>query len=269
MPNNIEQYTGYYWVTKQSTTSARETGQPLTAGVRIKNADDRPPFMVVCEEIQTLIVLANEWPGSLWRVRVVTSGDMSGTIPNIWYRRASEIELIEKLPAGALFGFQGDKIVDLLNQIMTLTSSEVDALYANKANNSCAEEAYTRAWKCWNKNLKYPRSHSYEGGMTIASPDFRHDNEKSPTNHGFSLISDLIWRLAREIDGSKAFIEHLEYGETELELNPRWRAVSTAFLCKAMAISMSQHISATDVAALTQAWSSVFEQEESRRQKCE
>lgn len=258
--NNTEPHIGY-WFTKQSAISALKTGRSLTAGLRIKNPNNKPPWMIVDKEIQSIIVTADSWPGSLWRARVIKLGDMSGLIANPGYWRATEIELIEELPAGTLFGDQGDRIISLLNQIMTLTSSEVDELYANRAENSCAEAAYAHAWKYWNDNQKHPRSHAYGDGMILASPH-KCDKEMSPINHGFLLISALIWQKARELEGQEAFIEFIEYGETELELNPRWTAACTAFIHKAMGLSMSQYLSAAEIESLMQSWLSVFGREE-------
>jgi len=255
--NSTEEHIGY-WFAGQSEISDPKTRQSFP---RIKNADNTPPYMIVNKKIQSVIVTASIWPGYLWRVRVVKLGDMSGLIANPGYWRATEIELIEELPVGMLFGAEGDRIVPLLGQIMTLASSEADALYTNRVKNSCAEAAYTHAWRCWNENQKYPRSHTHDDGMTLASPG-NHDKETSPINYGFSLIHDLVWQRAREVEGQKAFIEVVEYGETELELNQRWSAVSAAFLYKAMALSMSQYLSDIECEALTRLWASVFGHEE-------
>jgi len=256
MLKNTEQYIGY-WFTDQAKASG------LKAGQRIKNANAGPPYMVVCEQIKSVIVTGESWPGSLWRARVVILGDMSNTIPNVWYRRASEIELIEELPVGMLFGAHGGEIVPLLNQIMVLSSPDVDALHANSAEKPAAEAAYARAWRCWNESLKFPRQHTYDNALVVGSPSM-HDREKSPTNYGFSLISGLVRKRARELDGDEAFVEVedvYEEDEVEIVLNPRWNAACCAFMYKAMALSMSQYISPADFAVLTQAWSSVFEQE--------
>jgi len=254
MSNNTEPYIGYWFVEKSEAST-------LKVGQRVKNAKAGPPYMVVCEQIQSIIETSKSWPGRLWRVQVIKLGDMSNTIPNVWYRRAREIELIEELSIEMLFGTHGNKIVPLLNQITMLNSLNVDALYANSVEKSVAEAAYTRAWKYWNENLKYPRLHTYNDGITIGSPSM-HDQEKSPINCGFSLISELIWKRAHELDGDEAFIEVVYYGEVEIELNPRWSAACNAFLYHAMALSMSPHLSSADFSVLTQSWSSVFKQKE-------
>ena len=258
--DNTEQRIGY-WFANQSKTVAPEIGQFLTAGLRIKNAKNGPLWMVVNQEILSIIVTSNSWPGSLWQARVTKLGDMSGLVANPGYWRAREIELIEELPVGMLFGAYGDKIVLLLNQIITLTSSEVDGLYVNRAKDPCAKAAYVHAWNCWNEKLKHPRSLTCDDGMTLASPG-NHDKEESPINHGFCLIDSLIWQKAREVDGQEAFVEFIEYGETEIELNQRWDAACAAFLYKAMELAMSQYLSETERTALTHSWSSVLVQEE-------
>jgi hypothetical protein len=242
-----------YWFADKSRDAAG-----LAAGAVIKNADDKPPFMVVYKGIANIIVTASNWGGSLWRARVVKLGDMSGLIPDVWYWRAVEIELIEEeLPAGLLFGNRGDEIARLANQIPTLTSEQADKLYALKSEKSRAESAYARAWDCWNEGLAHPRSHDYSGIVTLYSPS-RDDTEGSPTNYGFTLIHNLVWKRAGELDGDAAFVEYLEDGETETELNPRWNAVSSAFLYQAMVLSMGHCLSESERAALTRAWSSVF-----------
>ncbi|MCL1791664.1 MAG: hypothetical protein FWG40_10040 [Peptococcaceae bacterium] len=258
MPYNEREHIGY-WFAGQSAIAALETGHSPASGLRIKNADEGPPWMVVNKEIQTVIVASGEWPGSLWLARVIKLGDMSGLIANPRYWRASEIELLEEVPIGMLFGYQGERVVPLLNQIMTLTSSEVDELQANSMENSDAEDAYAHAWSCWNENLMNPRSHIYDDGMILASPG-NHDKEMSPINYGFSLIHSLVWQRAREIEGEEAFIEYIEYGETEISLNQRWNSACAAFLYEAMALSMSQYLSADECSTLTKAWSAVFGQ---------
>ena len=216
--------------------------------------------MIVDKQIESLIVTASQWPGSLWRARIVKQGDMSGLIANPSYWRACEIEIIEELPIGMLFGPYGEGIPPLLSQITTLTLSEVDKLHVNMAENSDAEAAWVRAWNFWNENLEYPRQHKYDcdEGMTLASPG-NHDHEMSPVNRGFSLISDLIWQRARKVEGQNAFIEFIEFGEVELKLSPRWNAACKAFLQAAMALGMSQYFSNMETIALTRAWSSVFQ----------
>ena len=250
MSNNTEPFIGY-WFAEKSEASTLKIGQI------IKNAKAGPPYMVVCEQIQSVIVSSESWPGRIWRVQIIKLGDMSNTISNVQYRRAREIKLIEELPIEILFGTHGNKIVPLLNQITMLNALNVDALYANSPEKSVAEAAYTRAWKYWNENLKYPRSHTYNHGITIASPS-RHDQEKSPINDGFSLISALVRKRAHELDGDEAFVEDVYYGEVEIVLNPRWSAACSAFLYNAMALSMSPHLSSDDFSVLTQSWSSVF-----------
>jgi len=250
MFNKKEKYIGY-WFAGNSSNFELKTGQ------KIKNAKAGPPYMVVDEQIETVLVTEESWPGSLWRAQVIKLGDMSNTVPNIWYRRAREIELIEELPIGMLFGVNGDKIASLLNQIIVLDSLTVDALHANSADKSATEAAYARAWEHWNINLKHPRSHTYDNGLTLGSPS-RHDKQMSPTNYGFSLISGLTNKRARELDGDAAFVEDDYYGEIELVLNPRWNAACRAFMYKAMALSMAQYLAHADVEILAQSWTSVF-----------
>ena len=246
-----------YWLADRAGTGA--AAQPLAAGLRVKNADDAPPWMVVAETIQSIIPAAGSWPGRLWRARVIKLGDMSGLIANPGYWRASEIELIEELPAGMLFGPNGDSIIPLLNQITALTSREVDCLSANSVETSGAQTAYARAWDRWDENLAHPCGHDYgaPGGWTLAAPDPRNE-EMSPANWGFSLISDLIWNRAREVDGDKAFVEYIEDDQVEVELNRRWRDASGAFLFKAMELVMAQHLSQDERAELARPWESTF-----------
>jgi len=255
---NTKRYTGY-WLADELKTSKLEAGQ------RIKNTNNGPPYMVVCEQMESLIPTGEFWPNRLWRVCVIKLGDMSNTVPNVWYRRANEIELIEEIPVGMLFGPHGERILPLFSQVMELTSTEVNALHANNTSHSAAQAAYTSAWRHWNKNLKHPRSHTYEQeqGMTIASPPGS-DRKNSPINYGFSLINDLVWRRARELDGENAFIKYIEDGQTEIELNEHWRTTSSAFLHKAMELSMAQYLSSIECEALTQLWSSVFGHENSK-----
>ena len=251
MSNYVEPFVGYWHDGKLEVSG-------LKVGQKIRNKKEGPPYMVVHEQIQSVYVSAESWPGRLWRVRVTELGDMSNTMTNIYYMRAVEIELIEELPIAMLFGEQGDKIVPLLNQITVLESLTVDKFYESHIEKSITEAAYGRAWEHWNENLKYPRAHTYNSGNTIASPS-RYDQKKSPINGGFYLISDLIRKRARELDGDEAFVEDVYYGEVELVLNPRWGAACDAFLYQAMALSMKSELSHADFSVLTQAWRIVFE----------
>ena len=258
MFKNNKQHTGY-WLASQSTLSDLETETPhsLTVGQKIKVKDSKPPWIIVCKTIPAIIVTSNSWPCSLWRANVTKLGDMSNLVADPGYWRAGEIELIEELPVATLFGANGDKIIPLLNQITTLTLLEVYKLYENKGENSCAEATYAHGWHLWNKGLEHPRSHTYESGSTLRSPS-RHDKEESPTNYGFSLIYALFWQQARKLEGDAAFVEYIEYDQTELELTPHWSAACTAFLHKAMALSMAEHLSDGEYSDLVRLWVSVF-----------
>lgn len=182
---------------------------------------------------------------------------MSGLIDNPGYWRASAIRLLEPLPLAMLFGDYGQDIVILLQQISAVTAEQTEQLQNNLS--ADADSAWTKAWVLWNSQLAFPRQHRYDDkdGMTLSAMG-RDDDESSPVNGGFHLIAELLELQAKKQEGSDAVIQIIEDGETEEALTPKWRAARKAFLHAAMAFAMREQLSNDEYAALTAAWSSVF-----------
>ena len=226
-------------------------------GMQIKSRTNQPPWLVVNKTLQSTILTGNNWPGELWSVRVLESGDMSNLVDNVSYWRANSILLLKRLPLSKLFGKHGEKVVSLILQIQSLSMEQVDVI--SSATNPCAAEAYSRAWETWNRSLEHPRTHHFGSSHSnaLGMPHLQ-DNLMSPINYGFTLIHDLVRKKAQELEGDDAFTEEDYYGDIEIVLTAKWGNVASAFLCAAMAFGAPEHIGQKDYETLVGAWQSVF-----------
>lgn len=241
--------TGYWY-------AGRDEARALMPGMRLKNARSGPPWRVIDRQLSSTIVTAKSWPGRLWRARVIKMGDMSGLVAEPGYWRASEIELLEELPVGMLFGSHGDEIVALLEQISRLTPVQAAQLQAGLPED--AHRIWLRAWANWNSRLPFSRPEDNDDdSLTLGWPG-HHDKNLSPVGRGFMLMYDAIWQRARETEGASAFEQYTEAGEAEEKMTPKWSAAAHALAYRAMAVAECEHLSGEEYARLSESWSAVF-----------
>ena len=214
-----------------------------------------PPWIVVDQSLDS-IVIGSRWPGKLWRVRVEKLGDMTGLVAQPGYWRASAIELLEALPLSALFGPQGEAVLEIIAQINTLSREGAQALADNLPDT--AWMAYSRAWMRWSHQDGEPAADDAGDWRGTLAATRRGDKARSPVHSGFLLIHAQLRQRAEQLDGAKAFVLIEEDGETEQVLNPMWQAACDALLFAAMARAAPQYVSDDDAITLTHAWTRVF-----------
>ncbi|MEN4917883.1 hypothetical protein ABE485_04375 [Achromobacter spanius] len=240
-----------YWYDDSDSSIALERN-----GNRVALARAVPPWLVVDQSLESIII-GSRWPGRLWRVRVDELGDMSGLVAQPGYWRAAAIELQEEIPMATLFGPRGDAVLELVQQIGSLSRAQAQALADSLP--AAAAAAYGRAWARWSQGGAEPGERAEDEWWGTLAASRRGDKERSPVHGGFLLIHSQLRTRAEAVDGETAFILIEEDGETEQVLTPVWQGASDAFLYAAMARAAPQYVSEDDAAVLTQAWSRVFE----------
>lgn len=226
-------------------------------GNRVALAQAVPPWMVVDQSLDSLVI-GSRWPGQLWRVRVEELGDMSGLVAQPGYWRAAAIDLLDEMPLSALFGPNGDAVLDILAPIGSLSRAQAQALAASLPDD--AWMAYSRAWMRWSQaggEQGAMTEEEWRGALAATRPG---DKARSPVHSGFLLIHSQLRQRAAEIDGDDAFILVEEDGEIEQLLTPLWKAASNALLFAAMARGAPQYVSDEDAVTLMQAWNRAFDE---------
>jgi hypothetical protein len=228
---------GYVYVAEEN----RGAMSAAKKGSRVSLPEPRPPFIVVNENIDLVIVA--RWPGKLWLVRVVDalSDELERNLglgrPNPRrYVRAIAVDVLEEVPAWKLFGPHGAAICEVIDKATQLDSATITALARSR--HPDAENAYSRAWGIWIKGMK-----SRPAGI------------HSPVNCGFPIISFSVRERANAICGEAAFVLD-EDGEKCLE--PTWSAASKALCEAAMALGAPELSPNEDRNCLAKAWISVF-----------
>lgn len=224
-------------------------------GKRVALAQANPPWLVVDQSLATMVI-GSRWPGQLWRVRVEELGDMSDLVAQPGYWRASAVELLEEVPLSALFGPNGDAVLEILAKIRGLSRAEAQALADSLPPD--AWMACSRAWMRWSQQDGEPAGGCEEEWRGTLAASRRVDKARSPVHSGFLVIHAQLRQRASDIDGDRAFILVEEDGETEQILAPLWQGACDAFLFAAMARAAPQYVSDEDAVVLGQACARVF-----------
>jgi hypothetical protein len=233
------------------------TGDLQRFGNQLRYVHSGPPWLIVSHVLSSVVVSGQSWPGRLWRVRVVA---LDGSFPSVRspaYWRATAIEPLEELPLSLLFGFYGEAIVPLLDQIGALSPERAQSFLLNE--HPAAPAAYAQAWWRWNEGLAHRRRQPFDDvGGPLALPS-KHDDLLSPINGGFLAIHERVWRQARRMEGDAA-VERptAEQGDMEERLSPKWAATRSAYLYAAMALGAPQHVTDSERTALVDCWDRVF-----------
>jgi len=251
LPIDHSSHTGFWYDDRQERPGLRRFGNQL------RYVNGGPPWLIVNHTLSSIVVSGESWPGRLWRARVIELGDTSTWVWSPLHTQAAAIELVDEMPLSLLFGFHGEAIVPLLDQISALSPERARAFLLNE--HAAAPAAYARAWWRWNEGLLHRRWQSIDGiGGPLAFPS-KHDDQLSPINSGFLAIHDLVWRQARRMEGDAALERHTnDHGETAERLSPKWAATRHAYLYAAMALGAPQFLTRFDRTALVDCWDKVF-----------
>ncbi len=224
---------GYIWVSPAQDSRFADAA----VGSRVRNADRRPPYIVV-HEAPTISTIA-AWPGRLLQVHILdeaTDADGAGSLdPSTSYSRAVEVEIVAELPTKLLFGDHGAQVIEVIELARRLTRVQAALLAA--AVDSRAAAAYLTAWNDWLRaeSARAPSS-PRTGGPFIA---------------GFSLISLELRSRAVSIDGVEAI--EMDHDGESLLLQP-WRGAERALLHAAMALAAPTRVEEHARSWLLAAW---------------
>jgi len=204
------------------------------AGKTIRNADGGPPWIVVDQSIESIVVA--KWPGRLWRVSVVKA---AAEQPAAYakYTRAVAVQVNDEEPLWRLFGAHGQAVCRLLERARAITLDDVALLQS--AVRDEAREAYSRAWNRW-------LGDSHDHTATLAASDSR-----SPIGAGFTVLHNVIVERARTLTNGAVLTTN---DDDDVVLAPDWSAASDAFLHAAMAQGAPELLSPEDAELLTAAW---------------
>lgn len=185
------------------------------AGDIIKNKSNRPPWIVVDHDLNSIIV--TKWPGKLFEVEVLNQSNEKklnkGLVKDVWYTRTLGVKIIREIPLENLFGDNGVEICQIINITRNITVQQVISL--SKFKNDDSREIYSKAWEKWiaiyDKESSYATDKHYDT-LKIFINNNRHIS--SPIKQGLAIIASQLDSRAREILGKEAFI--IDKGEEYL-----------------------------------------------------
>ncbi|MCB5164483.1 hypothetical protein LG634_06490 [Streptomyces bambusae] len=235
--------------------------QGAAVGARIRVPSLEPPWLVVDEELEGVLVV--RWPGRLFRAEVVppstdreraaaalAAGNLrSGAA----FTRAVAVDLVEELSPALLFGGHGKAVLRVLEAGRALDGEGAHRLASLRS--TTADQAYGAAWERWLADQ--PNGAPYRGrphAWTLAVPGA--GRSRSPIGHGFTVLSRVVRESARLRGGDEAFTVDEDGDEVTA---PAWRAALGALLDAAMAFGAPDLVDAHGAAELTAAWRGTFE----------
>lgn len=181
----------------------------------IKNDSNRPPWIVVDHDLNSIIV--TKWPGKLFEVEVLNQSNEKkinkGLVKDVLYTRTLGVKIIREIPLENLFGENGAEICQIINSTRNITEQQVISL--SKFKNDDSREIYSKAWEKWidiyDKESSYARDKHYDT-LKIFTNNNRYSS--SPIKQGLAIIANQLDLRAREILGKEAFI--IDEGEEYL-----------------------------------------------------
>ncbi|MGC4118942.1 MAG: hypothetical protein QM765_31120 [Myxococcales bacterium] len=226
-----------------------------SVGAVLRNADRRPPWLIVDHTVGSVIV--SQWPGRLFEVEVVdpvgpedlAAVKQPGLLPGAGYTRAVAVRVLAELEAAKLFGEHGAAVVDVLERARRL-SLEGAQLLAD-ADDPRAGRCYSNAWNAWLQAEK--RGDSIHAGQdharTLEIP--ARQRAPSPIGHGLSVVYQIVRHQAQQVGGEAALLID-EDGESRLA--PPWDHAADALLHAVMALGAPRLVSQDDRRHLLRAW---------------
>jgi hypothetical protein len=216
----------------------------------MQNPNKLPPWIVVDHSLESIVVA--KWPGRLWKVKIIETAPEQ---PNISakYTRATAVQILEERSVSELFGRHGEVVCKIIEKAQNLQFNEVQML--GDAKNQLATEAYSRAWKNWLAQVMPTSGHSEDDLCSILAIYALDKAKKSPVNHGFTVLYDIVSQRAQILVGDAAFeIDN----EGDRAFTPVWFRIFHVFLHAAMAYGAPEIMSSTDNELLKSAWVKYF-----------
>jgi hypothetical protein len=184
-------------------------------GAVIDRKTDEPPWIVV--DLLPSNVLAANWPGRLWQVQVLRKAPQQ-PMSYANYVRATAVRVTGSLSIASMFDENGPAIVDVLNEVSSLTHEQADLL--SGIDDSEAARIHNQIWDQW-LSANFPSSpHVGEDHAGTISHGSR--GAGSPVGRATSILSSELHRRARELDGDLAFVFEGE----EQYFSEKWRRVA-------------------------------------------
>lgn len=215
-----------------------------SVGSVVKNPDDKPPWIVVDRNPETMVI--TRWPGRLLRVEVLTAAPEQ-IADGARYVRAISVRVISEEPVAVLFGPHGQHVCRVLDAARTISIALAKEILGSD-NAAEAREAYSAAWNCWIARVQPDSQHLGDDHRATLSAS---GLARSPIGGGFGLIYSTLFERAKELAGDASFSVD---EEGEVLLAPEWAAAADALLHAAMALGAPENVSARESVALLASW---------------
>jgi hypothetical protein len=223
--------------------------QGASPGALIRVVSRRPPWIVVNKSPST--VIPTKWPGTLWRVQITdaaTAADQSsrGGAPreSAGYVRAVAVKIICKEDVAGLFGPHGAQVVSVIDAASKLDRRQAHLLSSGR--DPRAAQVQDRAWRAWMRTQQIPDDRypgPLDGTLLLGTSG-------SPINRGLSVLYDVMFRRAKELEGDGAVVEDGE----DVWLAPPWRSAFDALTDAALGLGAPDLINSEDQALLLRSW---------------
>lgn len=236
---------GYCYVPNES----HEPIRGAYVGAVIENSSEGPPWIVVDQSLDSLIV--SRWPGRLWKLEVVRPAKEQ---PNAsaTYVRAVSVKVLEEVPVSILFGVHGQEVVKVIESARLLDVQ--CGLKLGAAFDSRAIDMYSEAWSRWLNGLsRVDLNHErddYSGTLAISGA-----RKKSPVGVAPTVLYSVLRERVKAAVGDSAFVVDEEGNES---FSPEWSKVLDAFLCAVMGFGVDQIMSPQEKDVLIAAWRNTF-----------
>jgi hypothetical protein len=208
-------------------------------GTRIGSAVDKPPWIVVDHEPQSIVMA--KWPGRLWKVRVVHRAAQQ-PLAYASYTRATAVDVLEEVPLAVLFEHNAEAVVEFLNSISQLTVEKVAALAESPDDE--AARVHNAAWDRWLASAdpaspSVGQEHAGTIAMGAKAPG-------SPVGRAPSVLYSQLIKRAQEIAGDAAFAVE----EEEQYFRHPWSQAATCLQHSLFAIGVAEHLLSTSERAV-------------------
>jgi len=240
---------GFLYVTEEDNLQLFET----PVGRNFIKPDRQPPWLVVNHTLEGVLVI--EWPGRLLKVEVINQTNEKdlnkGLVKDVWYTRTLGVNILEELSIDVLFRPEGSIVAKILDFACSMNNDDVNNLSQFEIAN--AFKIYSNAWNMWLKREEPTSIHlNQDHSHTLA---INANNSNSTLNRSFSVISDIVWKRAKEVLGDGAYsIDE----DGEFILNDSWSHASSILIQAEMAFSGEEFITNEEKAILLKPWNSIL-----------
>ena len=230
-----------------------ESNEPISKaeiGATIRNATEGPPWIVVDQSLNSIVVA--KWPGRLWKLRVIHEATEQ---PNAsaTYVRAVAIKVLEELSVSVLFGEHGRNVVNVIESARHLDVPK--AIELRSAFNKEASEMYSEAWNRWLSELcRVDPNHKRDDHTdTLAISG---GSKRSPVGAAFTVLYTVLRNRLNEIIGDLAFVVDEDGNES---FSPEWSDTLNAYVCAIMGYGVEDFMSDSEKNIMSKAWRETFE----------